>query len=540
MVAQFLRLRLALAGNLLRREGAQRAGVVFGLLLAVAVILLGIAGLVGLRSMTDEIARAVTIVLGSAIVLGFLLVPLVLGSDDPLDPRRFSLLGIRSAPLAIGLAVAGAATIPILVVTVLGIAQIATWSRGPLPVLFAILGLVLVVPTCVLAARVSSTISSVFLASRRSRESSGLVLLLVIAVAAPGITVLATVHWESQGLPIIRRIASVLGWTPFAAAWSAPGDAAVGDPATGTLKLAIALVFLAVLWGVWRALVSLVLTLPERDRDRRAVHTGRAGLGWFGWLPATPFGAIAARSLTYWARDGRYRVGLAVIPIVPIVMVVALIVGGVPPAVIAWVPVPVMCLFLGWTVHNDTAHDSTAFWVHVSANTRGSDDRWGRVIPALVAGVPLALVGSLVTSAFTGNAGTLPGLIGLSLCVLFAALGISSFTSAAFPYPAVHPGDSPFAQPQAVGTAGSVVQSISFVLTILIASPIVGLIVLAAATSSISAAGTSEGPITSGWYGVALAAGLALGILVLLCGVYAGGRAVSRRAPELLAFTLQN
>lgn len=536
MVAQFLRLRLALVGNILRLEGAQRVGVVFGLLLAVAVIVLGTAGLIGLRSMTTEIARAVTIVLGSVIVLGFLLVPLVLGSDDPLDPRRFSLLGIRSAMLAVGLAVAGAVSIPILVVTVLGVAQIATWSRGPLPVLFAILGLVLIVPTCVLAARVSSTISSVFLASRHSRESSGLVLLIVIAVAAPAITVLAAVDWESQGLPIILRIASVLGWTPFAAAWSAPGDAAVGDPATGALKLMIALVFLAVLWGVWRVLVSLALTRPERG-DRGAAHTG---LGWFGWLPATPFGAIAARSLTYWARDGRYRVGLAVIPIVPIVMVLALIVGGVPPEVIAWIPVPVMCLFLGWTVHNDTAHDSTAFWAHVSANTRGSDDRWGRVIPALVIGVPLAVLGSLVTVALVGDVRTLPGLIGLSLCVLFVALGISSFTSAAFPYPAVHPGDSPFAQPQAVGAAGSVVQSISFVLSILIASPIVGLIVLAAATSTVSQTGTPEGAMTSGWYGVALAAGLALGILVLVCGVYAGGRVISRRAPELLAFTLQN
>lgn len=517
-------------GNLLRREGAQRAGVVFGMLLSAVVVVLGFAGLVGLRSTTDEISRAVTIVLGSAVVLGFLLVPLALGNDDLLDPRRFSLLGIPANALAFGLAVAGAVSIPILVVTVLGMAQVVTWSRGPLPILFAILGLILIVPTCVLAARVSSTVSAVFLASRRSRESSGLVLLIVIAVAAPAITVLATVDWESQGLPIIRRIASVMGWTPFAAAWSAPGDAAVGDPATGALKLAIALVFLAVLWAGWRALVSRVLTLPERGgRDRRAAHTE---LGWFGWLPATPFGAIAARSLTYWARDGRYRVGLAVVPIVPIVMVVALIVGGVPPEVIGWIPVPIMCLFLGWSVHNDTAHDSTAFWVHVSANIRGSDDRWGRVIPALVIGVPLAVLGSLVTVALVGDAATLPGLIGLSLCVLFAALGVSSFTSAAFPYPAVHPGDSPFAQPQAIGTAGSVVQSISFLLIILIASPIVGLVVLAAATS--------EGSATSGWYGVALAAGLGLGILVLVCGVYAGGRAVSRRAPELLAFTLQN
>jgi ABC-2 type transport system permease protein len=186
-----------------------------------------------------------------------------------------------------------------------------------------------------------------------------------------------------------------------------------------------------------------------------------------------------------------------------------------------------MCLFLGWAVHNDIAYDSTAFWTHVSANTSGVDDRWGRLVPALFVGIPLVLLGSLITVLITGGWNTLPALVGLSACVLLVALGISSVMSAGFPYPAVHPGDSPFAQPQAAGTAGSVVQSLSFFATILLAAPVVGLVVL----------GMLFDPV---WYWAALGGGLFIGTVALYVGVHWGGRIVRRRAPELLAFTLQN
>lgn len=523
MVAQLLGLRLALLRNTFRRGPEQSVGVVVGLLAAIVVTVVAASGFVGLRSMSDEISRAILIVVGSAIVLGFLLVPLVFGADDSSDPRRFALLGIPTTRLAVGLAIAGAVSLPTAAVAVLAIAQIAAWSREPLPLFFALLAAILVIPTCALAARVSSAVASMFLASRRRRDCAGIVALAVLVVAAPALAFLGSVDWESHGLPVIRRIASFVSWLPFAAAWSAPGDAAVGDAGVGAAKLAIAAAFLVVLWLAWRGLVARAVTHPQHESRIRT----STGLGWFGRLPATPFGAIAARSLTYWARDARYRVALVVIPIVPIVMVAALLVGGVPEAVIAWIPVPVMCLFLGWIVHNDVAHDSSAFWAHVSANTRGSDDRWGRVIPALFIGVPLVVVGSLVTVFFSGEPATLPGLIGLSSCVLLAGLGISSVMSAAFPYPAVHPGDNPFAQPQAVGATGSVVQSFSFLITLVIAAPVVGLVVLAANTEP-------------GWYLAALALGLGLGVVVLLSGIYSGARLVSRRAPELLAFTLQN
>lgn len=523
MVAHFLRLKLDVLANAFRGNPLRRAGSLLALVYGLVLVVLAASGLVALRDETPDIARVILIVFGSAVVLGFLLLPLIFGVDDPLDPRRFALLGMSNNRLAFGLGVSAFISIPALVVTVFAIAQVATWSRGPVPVFIAIVSAVIIVPTCVLAARISGALASTFLASRRARDGVGIGLVLVLAVAAPFIALLANVDWDSRGLPVIRRIASVLDVTPLGAAWGAPGEAALGNVDVAVQRLLIAVAFLGVLALAWRALVGFVVVRPAQEARSR----NYSGLGWFETLPSTPAAVIAARSLTYWGRDARYRVALAVIPVVPIVMVLALLVAGVPVAVVAWIPVPVMCLFLGWTVHNDIAHDSSAFWAHVSANTSGVDDRLGRIIPTLMLGVPLVVIGSLVTVAVTGLWASLPGLAGLSAAVLLIGLGVSSVISAAFPYPAVHPGDSPFAQPQAVGSSSSVIQSLSFFLTVVLTAPVIVLVVLGETVSA-------------SWHWGALAVGIGIGLAAVIIGVRWGGSIVTRRAPELLAFTLQN
>ena len=67
----------------------------------------------------------------------------------------------------------------------------------------------------------------------------------------------------------------------------------------------------------------------------------------------------------------RYVTSLVVIPLIPLVMVVALHIAGIGLAELAIIPVPVMCLFLSWSVHNDVAFDNTAIWMHLAASTSG-------------------------------------------------------------------------------------------------------------------------------------------------------------------------
>ena len=518
-------------GNGLRRPPAELTAMLLTMVIGFALAACVAVAIASLRSSTPDIARVVLSMMGSAMLLAFTLLPIVFGVDDPLDPRRFRLYGVPSGRLARGIAVAALVSVPTLFVSMIGVAQVIVWSKDPGPAAMAVAAAVLTVPMCVLTARISGGLAASFLSSRRARDVAGVGLAVLTAILAAILALMASADWQSQVLPTLRRLTVTAVWTPLGGLWSAPGDVALGRADLAVLRVVIAVAFIGVLWVAWRAIVAMMLDSSERSGRTDS----RSSLGWFGRVPATPAGVVAARSLIYWGRDARYRVSLAVLPVVPVVTVLTLMVVGVPTGIIAWLPVPVMCLFLGWLVHNDLANDSTAFWVHVSAHTRGSDDRWGRILPPLLIGIPLVLLGSLGTVMVTGNFSMLAGLIGLSACVLLTGLGVSSVTSAAFPYPTVHPGDSPFTQPQASGgsgAGGAWSQSLSLLVTMLVASPVAVMLSFAAADSRLPFA-RSAGTI-------ALAGGLVLGLLVLVGGVYAGGFITGRRSPELLAFTLRN
>ena len=104
---------------------------------------------------------------------------------------------------------------------------------------------------------------------------------------------------------------------------------------------------------------------------------------------------------------------------------------------------------------------------------------------------------------------------------------MSSVGSAAFPYPAVLPGDSPFAAPQAVGTASSLIQSLSFTVTVVLAAPTLTFAGLALFFPGFWAFG-------------ALITGIVLGGLFLWLGIDWGGRIFDRRGPEILSASVRN
>ncbi|KQZ07559.1 hypothetical protein ESP57_16995 [Agromyces fucosus] len=523
MVAQFLRLKLRLLGNIFQRSTWQVVGIVIGLIYGLGLAALLFASLVGLRFVDDvDTIRDAFVVAGSITVLGFIVVPLIFGVDDTMDPRRFALFGLPDRSLAIGLAVAAVVGIPALVLAIVLLGTVVTWSRGFGETLLAILAAAIAFATCLLLARVATGLASLLLATRRARELSGVLGLLLIVMASPIIVVLVSVDWESSGAEVMASIAGVLSWTPFGAAFAVPGDAAAGEWGAAIVKFLIAAASLVVIWFGWKSLVAKMLVTPGREASAKSYR----GLGWFDRLPQGAAGAVAARSFTYWFRDARYWVSLVMVPIVPVIVMVPLSLAGVPTEYLWLIPVPLMCLFLGWSLHNDTAYDSTAVWLHVVSGVRGISDRIGRLVPVLIAGVLVIGLGSAVTVFVLNDWRLLPSLLGVSTALLLAGLGVGSITSARFPYPAVKPGDSPFQQPQATGTITALVQSITMIGSLLIALPAV----------VFAALGILVDPA---WHAASFASGVGLGLLVLVVGVMAGGRVFDRRGPEIVGAAIR-
>lgn len=524
MVAQFFGLRLRLMANMFRRSPWSLVGMVLGLLYGLFLTGILSLALIAARTVEDvEFVRNVIVVGGSVIVLGFVIVPLLVGTGDTLDPRKFSLFGLENRRLAAELLLGSLIGIPAVLIALIALATVVTWSRGVGTTLLAIVSAAAVVATCVIVSRLTTALSAFLLASRRARDFTGVLAVLLLIVISPMVFLLVTVDWRRNGSGVLQSIAGWLSWTPLGAAWSVPGDAAAGHWGIALAKLLLSLVFLGMLALAWNALVAKMLVTPQREAPVRAY----AGLGWFGRLPGGAAAAVAARSATYWGRDARYWVSLVMIPVVPVLMVFALSIAGVPMHFLVLLPLPTMCLFLGWTIHNDVAYDSTAVWLHVASGTRGVADRLGRIFPVVLIGIFLIGIGAIVTVLYFKNWDVLPSVIGLSTCILLVGIGLSSFSSAMFPYPATRPGDSAFSQPQSSGPVAVLVQSLSFLAILVLASPTVGFMLL----------GLFQAP---GWHLVALLTGLGVGLAVLVGGVGAGAAAFNRHGPEILAAAMKN
>jgi ABC-2 type transport system permease protein len=523
MVAEFVRLRLRLLGNTFKRSTSQLVGIIIGVAYGAIMTVVLIVVLFSLRDSDPELARNVVVIGGSLVVAGFLLVPLLFGVSDTMDPRSFSLYGVSDDKVALGLFVAAFLSVPALVVSMVSLATIATWSQSPGSVLLAVVSAVVGAVTCVLGARVTTSISAFAFATRRARETGATIGVLALFVIIPGFLLLGLTGWGADNGGFFTSLENVLGWTPLGAAWAIPADAANGQWVFAVLKLLIALATVALLWLAWKGLVALMLVSPGHQTETRE----HAGLGWFARTPTTPTGAIAARSLTYWGRDARYYAQLVIVPAVPIVAVIVFVFVGIPIEYTALLPVPLMCVFLGWVVHNDVAFDNTAIWLHVVAGKLGAADRVGRMIPVVLIAIPLIGIGSFLSVVFANNPDALPAVLGTSTCLVLTGLGLGSIFSARFPYAATRPGDSAFTQPQSTGPTPVLAQSFSIAGTLALSTPAV-------------VYGVMGVFVDPDYFWISLWSGLGVGVVVLVGGVAWGARIFNARGPEILAAAQRN
>lgn len=517
MVAHVLRLRLALMLGALRGDRVVRT--VVGLLALAAATVAVCTAVLSLADAPLAVARTVLVLGGAASLLGFLVGPILTGTVDQLDPRRFGVFGVDVPHMPWILAIAGLVSVPtfalIAVATCVVIVLIELGTPTAIAVLVGVIGFI----SSNIAARVGMATSALLLPERRSRELTALFVLLVVVVAFPVAVFLASLEWDGRVPDAVASATAAIGFTPFAAipafALSVAGSDSAGAWASGL----VALFTVIVLWAGWSWLVRRLLT----STDRPATSRERSGLGWFGLLPPNAFGAIASRSLVYWLRDRRYIVNFVIVPIAGILTVFPLLVAGVPLYIAALVPVPVMALFFGWLPHNDVAYDSTALWVHVASGVRGVADRAGRLIPICLVAVPTLAVAIPLTLAMVESWYLLMPMIGLTASLFLGGLGVSSVISVTSPYAVSRPGDSPFQQPQRSASRGGYAPAIAFISALVLSAPTIWLFVMTVIEDD------SYNPATF-WVGIGT------GIVVLALGLVIGGRVYDRGGARLMEF----
>lgn len=513
MVGHLVRLKLALLRNGLRRSPWQVVGMALAALYGLGLLAVVGAGLVGLSFQGTALRSHVVVVAGALLVLGWWVVPLVaFGVDATLDPRRFVTFGVPRRELLVGLTLAGAVGVPGVVTVLVGLGTAGVWWREPLAALVGVVGALLGVAACLVGARAVTAAMAPVLGRRRVRELVALLAVLPLVLLGPIMSTVSdgVVTLGTDGLGVV---AGVLSWTPFGAPWALAPAVVRGDLLGALARVAVAVATVALAYVVWDGALRRSLAQPAT-----ASHEVRArGLGWFDRLPATPTGAIAARAATYWLRDPRYAIAVAIVPLLPFVLGF----GGGSTAVL--VAGPLTGVLVGWTISADVAYDGTSFWSHLAAPLRGTADRWGRVVVAGSLGLLMTVAVTVGTAAYADRLALLPALLGAGLGLLLTALGTASVVSAMVVYPVQQPGDNPFSTKQGASAAAFTSQLVGGTVVVLLATPTLVLTVLAVV----------QGSAVLGW--VALVVGLLLGTGVLVGGVLLGGRTLERNGPDLLA-----
>ncbi|MFF2773109.1 hypothetical protein ACFVUP_39030, partial [Streptomyces bacillaris] len=306
-------------------------------------------------------------------------------------------------------------------------------------------------------------------------------------------------------------------WSPLGAVWAVPSQLALGDPLGALARLLIAVATFVVLWLVWRWGLARSLVTPARGSSR---VRAQGKLGWFGILPGTQSGAIAARCLTYWFRDPRYLRQLLVIPLIPVLLLFYSSLNhraGLP-----LIDAPIVAFSLGIGMIANVSYDSTAFALHVAKAVPGRADRWGRTAALLSFAVPAVVLIAIFGAAIGDGWQTLPGLTGLSLGILLTGSAVCAVTSARLVFPVPEPGDNPFrSRPGAnISLIGPTFAAWGVIAVLCL--PEIVLFVL----------GLTTGDAIWGW--AALVVGVALGGVLVGVGVRIGGNILDARGPELL------
>ncbi len=541
MLLELLRLRLRLLRNSVLFSKSRALLLVIEALVLVAVIIALFTGAARLATMDDAIVFRIVAVAGSAICTAAFWLPLMTARPELMERRAFRGYGIRAPALAALLLPVSALSPLLPVVVAVSCLPLVVWGGSGHSTGDAVLVALVLAVQLGLTILVGRAIGA-HLRTRRVLLAwvriVGILLLvgflaLLAVMSLPRAIPLATEPLQGTMLRIIDEAARVgayglsdrLAGSPIGALWVALAPVGLGEVAVWGRNLTIGLVTIIALVIAWFTLVFVEL---QPTRRVVPVTQSQAPVAFRG-VPSTPLGAVAVRSGVYWSRDPRYRAVLVFLPVIPVVVLLAAWIGGVPVSTAALLPLPLMLLLLGWaTLHNDVAYDSTAMWSLLAAQLDGRADRVGRALPVLVLGLGLMLIGVPLTVWARGEIAALPVVLGVNLAILFGAVGVSSGVSVRSPYPAPRPGDGAFQQPVVGGTQGVGAQATSLSL------------ILGVATPSVVAALLWLLEVPGPWAWLSFAFGVGLGGAALVLGIRRGARDYDVAAPELLDYTMRN
>ena len=534
----FVRLKLRVTRNGLRGQRWRIALFVIGLLFGAWFSVVGFTlfATTGLSRGNTAMALAGGLG-GSAVVLGWLLMPLVFfGMDETLDPARFALLPLDRRTLVGGMFAAALAGVPALatLAATTGLALAALLRGGVAAGLLQLAGGVAGLLLCVSLSRATTSAFSAMLRSRRVRDLAAVLLAVLAALLGPlqiGLLAAArTADWDA-----LAGVARVLGWTPLAAPYTLGLDATEGRWLAVPLKaLIIAGSIAALLWW-WSATLESAMVGDASAASGRGTReapgaspTTRLFPRLLRGLPRNRSGALIALHVRYWWRDTRRRANLITFAVVGMFVPLMVNIGSrgliegtsaTPPSLATMTGSMVFLGVLGGVgLANQFGYDGTAYAANVVAGVPGPVELRARVAGFSCYLVPLLVLIPMALALALHRPGWIPSMWGAATAAYGCGVAINLFVSVlgAFSLPE---STNPFAVNSGAGVTKSLLSFAAMICTLLLSVPVFAMSALAGEL----------------WVWVGLPAGLLYGGAALWLGTRFAGRLLDRRMPELLS-----
>jgi ABC-2 type transport system permease protein len=431
----FASLKLLLLRNGLKGSLRTRVGTV---VMAVGSV---VGGFYTSRSFIRD-ANDVPLAWSRSLIPGFTMIflawvfgPLLLGGvDDTLDPRRLSLLPLRTVEMIRGIAIgAFIGFLPLgTIIALTGV--VIGYSKSPATAAIVFIACVAQLALVFSIGRLLSALLAWASRSRRGRDLGVLIASMTAAVLWLATQSLGTLDDEQ-----VDRVNSWLQWTPPGMLGRAiiDGQNRNYGPAVARIAFVIALVVASLV--SWSKLLAAYLVVPPhiRQHDRQAHVMGKleritgALVNRIGGPIAT---TVFSKELRYLSRSPGRRSAMAISMVMgaPFVVLQVLRSGGFEPGTVVYAPISL--IFGLGAVNNLLGNDGPSLWLEVTSGARLRELMIGRGAGA----IPYLVIPSTLTSLL---------LIGLSRSTYLAAdvlifvwfawgipLGIGSYLSVVAPF----------------------------------------------------------------------------------------------------------
>ncbi|MYQ50435.1 MULTISPECIES: transporter [unclassified Streptomyces] len=523
LVPVFVRLKLSLLRNGLRRSSGRKAAYVSSLVVTLLLAAGQVAGLVLLRGHAQ--AGTLAVLLVGVVALGWAVLPLFFPSgDETLDPSRLVMLPLRARPLIGALLVSSLVGMGPLFTMALAVGSVVAVAHGAVATVAGVVAAPLSLLVCVALSRWVATANVRLLTSRKGRDLAVLSG-LVIAVGIQFVNFGAQRLGQAGGLSSLEPAADVVRWLPAASAIGAVGSASDGSYGAAAGQLAVSVLALGALLWLWHRSLDKLMSSPDgstlsaAEPSRRRSGTERSG--FFGLLPEGRTGTVMERSLRYVVRDPKTKAAWVTALAIGLIVPVLNAVQGVGSVYFACFAAGM----LGMQMYNQFGQDTSAFWM-VATTLSSTRDAYvelrARALALLLITLPYTVLVAVVTAAVLGDWPALPGVVGLSFALLGAMLATGALASALFPYSIPQDGAFKNVVPGQAGLAWISILG-GMLTSALLSAPVIVL------TVWLHLAGHQ------GWLWALLPVGAVYGTFVGWLGIRLAAPRTARRLPEILA-----